>query len=71
MDWEQVEANWDLLQGKAREYWGRLTDEDMAGIQGNRDRLISCVERRYKMTTDQAQRHVDGWMRTLTRFRAA
>ena len=71
MDWEQIEANWDLLQGKAREYWGRLTDDDMAGLDGDRAKLVRCIERRYRMSTDQAERHVEGWTRTLTRFRAA
>jgi uncharacterized protein YjbJ (UPF0337 family) len=71
MNWDQIEANWSLLQGKAREYWGRLTDEDVERSGGKRDALVRCIIERYRMTNEQAERHVDGWTRTLTRFRAA
>jgi uncharacterized protein YjbJ (UPF0337 family) len=71
MNWDQIEANWSLLQGKAREYWGRLTDDDVARTGGKRDALVRCIIERYRMTPEQAGRHVDGWTRTLTRFRAA
>ncbi len=71
MNWDQIEANWSLLQGKAREYWGRLTDDDVARVDGKRDALVRCIVERYRMTAEQADRHVEGWTRTLTRFRAA
>jgi uncharacterized protein YjbJ (UPF0337 family) len=71
MNWDQIEANWELLQGKAREYWGRFSEDDLARINGKRDALIRCLIERYHMTDEQAERHVEGWTRTLTRFRAA
>ena len=29
MNWEQIQGNWKQLTGKAKENWGRLTDDDL------------------------------------------
>ncbi len=29
MDWNRVEGNWKQFKGKAKEKWGKLTDDDL------------------------------------------
>jgi len=37
MDWNRVEGNWKQLKGKVKEQWGKLTDDDITQINGNRE----------------------------------
>jgi uncharacterized protein YjbJ (UPF0337 family) len=36
MDWNRVEGNWKQVKGKVKEKWGKLTDDDLAAINGRR-----------------------------------
>ena len=39
MDWNRVEGNWKQIKGKVKEKWGKLTDNDLDVINGNREQL--------------------------------
>jgi uncharacterized protein YjbJ (UPF0337 family) len=39
MDWNRVEGNWKQFKGKAKEKWGKLTDDDLNVIEGRREQL--------------------------------
>jgi uncharacterized protein YjbJ (UPF0337 family) len=39
MDWNRIEGNWKQFKGKAKEKWGRLTDDDLDVINGRQDQL--------------------------------
>ena len=39
MDWNRVEGNWKQVKGKVKEKWGKLTDDDLDVINGQRDQL--------------------------------
>ena len=47
MNWDRIEGNWKQLKGKVRETWGRLTDDQLDTIAGQRDKvfLVSKVFR--------------------------
>ena len=36
MDWNRLEGDWKQLRGKAKEKWGKLTDDDLTAISGRR-----------------------------------
>lgn len=65
MTWDEVQAQWDEYGPQLLDRWGRLTEEDVARARGGRDELIECVLQRYRLTTDLAQRHVDGWLNSI------
>ena len=39
MDWDRIQGNWKQFVGRLKEQWGKLTDDDLAAINGRRDRL--------------------------------
>ena len=39
MDWNRIEGNWKQAQGRIKEKWGKLTDDDLAKINGQREQL--------------------------------
>ena len=63
MNWDQIAGNWKVAQGKARAQWGKLTDDDMAVVAGNRDQLIGKVQARYGVSKEEAARQVDDWQK--------
>ncbi|CAD7036193.1 CsbD family protein [Pseudorhizobium halotolerans] len=61
MDWNRVEGNWKQMKGKAKEQWGKLTNDDLDRIEGKRDQLEGKLQERYGYEKDQPRRDVDDW----------
>jgi uncharacterized protein YjbJ (UPF0337 family) len=61
MDWNRVEGNWKVAKGKIKEKWGKLTDDDLAAIDGKRDQLEGRIQERYGIARDQVRKEVDDW----------
>ena len=63
MDWNRVEGNWKQLRGRAKQQWGKLTDDDLATAAGRRDELAGKIQERYGIAMDAARKQVDEWAR--------
>lgn len=61
MNSDTVGGNWKQLAGKAREQWGKLTDDDMQVILGKKDQLVGKIQERYGISKDEAQKQADDW----------
>lgn len=65
MNKDTLSGQWAQLKGKAREQWGKLTDDDLDQVQGKSEQLIGKVQERYGVAKDEASRQVDRWMRDI------
>jgi uncharacterized protein YjbJ (UPF0337 family) len=63
MNKDEIGGNWKQLKGKAKEKWGKLTDDDMTVIEGKRDQLVGKIQERYGYAKDQAEKEVADWER--------
>jgi len=43
---QEIQGHWDVLRGKLKERWGKLTDKDLQIVSGNIDQLIGRIEER-------------------------
>ena len=59
MNEDILQGQWKQMRGKVREWWGKLTDDDLDEINGKRDQLIGKLQERYGYTRDRATREVD------------
>jgi uncharacterized protein YjbJ (UPF0337 family) len=50
------------LTGKVKEQWGKLTDDDIAQVNGNREQLEGKIQARYGYAKDQVKKDVDDWL---------
>ncbi len=57
----QLKGEWNVIKGKVREKWGRLTDDDLDVIAGKRDQLVGTLQKRYGMARDAVEKQVDEW----------
>src|SRR5688500_18330944 len=66
MNWDQIEGYWKQVKGKAKEQWGKLTDDDFNVIAGKRDQLSGKIQERYGVAKDEAERQIGTWERNAT-----
>ncbi|GGE19636.1 UPF0337 protein [Primorskyibacter flagellatus] len=62
MNWDQIEGNWKQFKGEAQTQWGKLTNDDLDVVQGNRQKLEGKLQERYGYAKDEAKREVDDFM---------
>ena len=61
MDWNRIEGDWKQLKGTAKQHWGRLTDDDLAAINGRREELEGKLQERYGYAKDRIKREIEDW----------
>lgn len=61
MDNGWLKNDWNRLKHEAQREWGRLTEEDLDLIGGERTRLVGTVQRRYGVDRENAERQVRDW----------
>ena len=68
MNWDRVEGNWKTFKGQVRQQWGKLTDDDLDVISGQREELIGRIQNAYGMGRDEAEKQVAEWEKNQTLF---
>lgn len=59
METERLEGNWEELKGKLQERWGRLTDDDLAEIDGQKKILVGKLMDKYGMSEEAATKAIE------------
>jgi uncharacterized protein YjbJ (UPF0337 family) len=62
MNWDQIAGNWKQFKGKIRQQWGKLTDDDLAQIEGKETELAGRLQERYGISKEQAEREIKNWV---------
>jgi uncharacterized protein YjbJ (UPF0337 family) len=62
MDANVFQGQWQKVKGNLRSKWGKLTDDDVEQIAGNKDKLVGALQERYGYMWDEAQRMVDRYL---------
>ena len=47
MNWEQMKGDWLKIRGKVKKKWGKLTDDELDVIDGQRDQLVGSLQKAY------------------------
>jgi len=53
------EGNWKQFKGHVKEWWGELTDDDIAKIEGKRDKLAGALQERYGWTRERVDDEIN------------
>jgi len=65
MNWDRLQVKWSEMRGPLRHRWGRLTEEDLDVIGGQRDIFIGRVAERYSIDRVEAQQRIEEWLRAI------
>jgi uncharacterized protein YjbJ (UPF0337 family) len=58
MNWDRVQGNWKQLKGLVQQKWGKLTDDQITAIDGQREILAGKLQEAYGIGKDEAERQI-------------
>lgn len=58
MNEDIFQGQWKQLKGKVKQQWGKLTDDDLDLIDGNREELVGRIQERYGWERERAEREL-------------
>lgn len=59
MNQDIFEGKWKEMRGHAKEWWGKLTDDDLQQVDGKADQLIGILQQKYGYTKEQAEEELN------------
>jgi uncharacterized protein YjbJ (UPF0337 family) len=62
MNVDVLAGRWKQVQGEVKKQWGKLTDDDLLRVEGQKDKLVGLVQERYGYAREQAEREVDQFL---------
>ena len=62
-----VQGQWKQLKGQVRQWWGKITDDDLEEIADRKDKLLGMLQERYGYSRERAEEEVN---RRLGEFEA-
>jgi len=58
MNQDILTGKWKQMRGQVKQWWGKLTDDDLDRIDGAMDKLAGALQERYGWERDQAEREM-------------
>ena len=58
MNSDIIKGRWKQLNGRIKERWGNLTDDDLDVAEGHSDYLAGKLQERYGWTKEKAQQEL-------------
>jgi uncharacterized protein YjbJ (UPF0337 family) len=55
MNKDILEGKWKQMRGQAKEWWGKLTDDDLDRAAGKSEQLIGLLQQKYGYTREAAE----------------
>lgn len=61
MNKDIFKGDWNIIKGKVKEKWGKLTDNDLSEINGKRDQLVGKLQKTYGYDKEMAEEEIAEW----------
>jgi len=65
MNWDRVQGNWKQFKGKVQSQWGKLTNDKLDTINGQREVLAGKIQEAYGISRDEAEKQIRDWERSV------
>lgn len=59
-------GEWKQVRGVVKQWWGKLTDNDLERINGRVEQLTGIIQERYGYTRQQAEKEVERFLDQLS-----
>jgi len=59
MNRDTLKGQWMQVRGKIKQQWAKLTDDDLAQIQGNYEMLVGRLQERYGRSREEIEEELD------------
>jgi uncharacterized protein YjbJ (UPF0337 family) len=61
MNNDRIQGSWEQVKGNVQKAWGKLTNDDLDVIEGDRKVLAGKLQERYGIAQDEAEKQIDDW----------
>ncbi|GAA3409831.1 CsbD family protein [Paenibacillus hodogayensis] len=61
MNSEQLKGNWKQVKGEVQKQWGKLTNDDLDVINGEKEKIVGKLQERYGYAKEHAEKEYDHW----------
>lgn len=59
MNSDQFKGSWKQLSGEVKRRWGKLTDDDLTEIDGQKDKLLGKLQERYGKSREEVEKEIE------------
>jgi uncharacterized protein YjbJ (UPF0337 family) len=64
MNEDILKGQWKQLLGSVKQQWGKLTDDELTEIDGNREKLLGKLQERYGYARNEAEQELETYLET-------
>ena len=55
MNEDILKGKWKEMKGEAKKKWGKLTDDDLMVIDGQKEKLVGALQKKYGYSKEKAE----------------
>ncbi len=63
--WDQIAGKWKQFSGHAQKEWGKLTEDEITQMKGDKNLLAGKIQEKYGVTKEEAHNQIDKWSSKL------
>lgn len=63
MNKDIIKGHWLEVKGKLKQQWAKLTDDDIAEMEGNQDELMGRLQKHYGFEKDHAHEEINKFLK--------
>jgi uncharacterized protein YjbJ (UPF0337 family) len=64
MNEDILKGKWNQIKGQVKQQWGKLTDDDLDRISGQKDEIIGLIQERYGWERNRAESEYNDFMKS-------
>ena len=58
-----LKGNWNIVKGKLKQAYSKLTDDDLTYVEGKEDELVGRIQKRIGVTTTEVRHLLEKYNR--------
>jgi uncharacterized protein YjbJ (UPF0337 family) len=62
MNEDVMKGKWKEIKGEVKRQWGKLTDDDITEAEGNEEKMVGLLQKKYGYAKDKAEEEYRGFM---------
>ncbi len=61
MNEDIIKGKWLELKGTIQQKWGKITDNELTEINGNREKLAGTIQKNYGLAREEVEKQLKEW----------
>jgi uncharacterized protein YjbJ (UPF0337 family) len=61
MNKDQFKGSWRQFKGEVKKKWGQFTDNDLLEVEGDYDKFVGLMQKRYGDRKEEIERWTEDW----------